>query len=114
MHKEGIALRVDQVTLPCLSMEGEDPAGRGLPTVTVAVCEALPPVPVQVSVKVVFAVKGPVDAVPLVGRLPLQPPEAAQLVALVELQVRVAEPPLATPVGLALRASVGADSTGKR
>jgi hypothetical protein len=35
--------------------------------------------------------------------LPLQPPEAVQEVALVELQVRVLESPIAIEVGLALR-----------
>jgi hypothetical protein len=48
-----------------------------------------------------------VPALPLVGSLPDQPPEAVQLVAFVEDQLRVeAEPPLTVP-GLALRLTVG-------
>jgi len=48
-----------------------------------------------------------VDWLPLVALLPLQPPEAVQLVALVELQLRVEEPPLTTEVGLAVIVTVG-------
>ena len=44
---------------------------------------------------------------PLVALAPLQAPLAVQLVAFVELQVRVDEPPLATVVGEALRLAVG-------
>jgi hypothetical protein len=46
-------------------------------------------------------------ALPLVGSLPDQPPEAVQLLALVEDQLNVAEPPLLTVAGLALRLIVG-------
>ena len=46
--------------------------------------------------------------VPLVACAPLQPLVAVQEVALVEDQVRVAEPPEATDVGLAERETVGA------
>jgi hypothetical protein len=49
----------------------------------------------------------PVEAVPLVALLPLQPPEAVQEVALVEDQVRVADPPDAMEAGLTLRFTVG-------
>ncbi len=45
---------------------------------------------------------------PLVAMLPDQPPEAVQAVALVVDQVRVELPPLATVLGLAPRATVGA------
>lgn len=77
-------------------------------TVTVAVWTALPPVPVHLSVNEADAVKAPVETDPLVAWAPLQPPEAAQPAASVELQVSIAEPPLATLVGLALSATVGA------
>ncbi len=77
-------------------------------TVTVALALPLPPVPVQVNVYVVVAASAPVDCEPLVARTPLQPPEAVQLVALVELQVSVELPPLATLVGLAVSVTVGA------
>jgi hypothetical protein len=43
-----------------------------------------------------------------VASAPLQPPDAAQEVALVEDQVKVEVAPLATVLGLALKATVGA------
>ena len=46
-------------------------------------------------------------ALPLVGSLPDQPPEAMQLVALVDDQLSIVEPPLPTVVGFALRLTVG-------
>lgn len=57
------------------------------------------------------AVTTPVEAVPLVAWPPLHPPEAPQLVALVELQVRVEEPPLGTLDGLAVIVTDGAELT---
>ena len=48
---------------------------------------------------------------PLVASAPLQAPLAVQLVAFVELQVRVDEPPLATLVGLALSVRPGRGTT---
>ena len=50
----------------------------------------------------------PVLALPLVGSFPDQPPEAVQAVALLEDQLSVADPPLLTLVGLALRLTDGA------
>ena len=50
----------------------------------------------------------PVDWLPLVALAPLQPPEAVQVVASVELHVNVDDPPLLTLVGLAVRVTVGA------
>jgi hypothetical protein len=55
-----------------------------------------------------LAVSTPVDCVPLVALLPVQPPEAVQEVALLEDQVSVDMPPLAMLLGLALSAIVGA------
>jgi hypothetical protein len=46
-------------------------------------------------------------ALPLVGSFPDHPPEAVQLLALVEDQLSVADPPLPTVAGLALRLTVG-------
>jgi hypothetical protein len=43
-----------------------------------------------------------------VASAPLQPPDAAQEVALVEDQAKVEVAPLATVLGLALKATVGA------
>ena len=50
-------------------------------------------------------------AVPLVGSLPDQPPEAAQLLAFVEDQLSIEDPLLLTVIGLALRLTVGGAST---
>jgi hypothetical protein len=61
----------------------------GCVTDTVEDCAALPPAPVQVSVNLVVVVSAPVPALPEGLSDPLQPPEAAQEVALVEDQVRV-------------------------
>jgi hypothetical protein len=64
---------------------------------------------VQVNLKLVAAVSAPVLCVPLVNFVPLQPSDAVQLVALVELQVNIDALPLATLVGLAVSVTVGAD-----
>jgi hypothetical protein len=56
---------------------------------------------------VVVALSAPVDCEPLAAKVPDQPPEAVQAVALVEDQVSVELPPLATLVGLALSETVG-------
>ena len=50
--------------------------------------------------------------VPLVGTVPLQPPEAVHEVAFAELQVKVATLPLVTDVGTALNEAVGAGGDG--
>ncbi len=50
-------------------------------------------------------------AVPLVAFAPVQPPDAVQAVALVELHVRVDAAPLATEVGAAASVTVGAGVT---
>jgi hypothetical protein len=76
-------------------------------TDTVADCEALPPLPVQVSKYVALVVRAPVDRVPWVGWLPDHAPEAVQLVALVEVQLSVALPPLVTALGPTLKVRVG-------
>lgn len=56
----------------------------------------------------VVALSAPEDFDPLIAWTPLHPPDALQLVALVEVQVRVDVPPLETLVGLALKDTVGA------
>ncbi len=48
-----------------------------------------------------------VDFDPLVAMLPVQPPEAAHAVALLEVQVSIDVAPLAMLVGLALKETVG-------
>ena len=78
-------------------------------TVTVALCVAgvVPAAPLQVSVNVVVELSGPVLALPLVGSPPDQPPEAVQLLALLDDQLNVADAPLLTLGGFALRLTVG-------
>jgi hypothetical protein len=56
----------------------------------------------------VVLVSAPVDHVPLVATAPLQPPEAVHAVAFCDFQLRLDEPPLATVVGEAVSATVGA------
>ncbi len=55
-----------------------------------------------------MAVSAPVLALPFVGSLPDQPPDAVHAVALLEDQFSVADPPLLTVAGLALRLTAGA------
>ena len=62
--------------------------------------------------KVLVAVSAPVVSLPEVGLAPDQPPEAIQLVALVDDQVSVEVPPEATVVGLALKETGGAGVAG--
>jgi hypothetical protein len=81
-------------------------------TVTLTVATLLvPPAPMQVNEYDVAAVSGPVLWLPLVALAPLQPPEAVHELALVEIQVSVEAPPLATEVGFAVSVTVGADTT---
>jgi hypothetical protein len=63
---------------------------------------------VQLNVYAVVALNAPVDFDPLIAWAPLHPPDAVQLVALVEVQVRVDALPLLTLEGLALNDTVGA------
>lgn len=77
-------------------------------TVTAAVTTLLaPPAPVQVNEYAVLAARAPVLWLPLVGLAPLQPPEALQAVASVELQVSREAPPVAMVSGAALSDAVG-------
>jgi hypothetical protein len=85
-----------------------DTVGVGADTETVTDCPAVPPAPLQVNVKVVPAVRSEVAWEPLVGSVPLQPPDATQELALVEDHVKVDAPPLFTVVGLALSVTDGA------
>ena len=54
-----------------------------------------------------LAVSAPVDWLPEVALVPDQSPEAAQVVALVEDQISVEDPPLVTDVGFAVSDTVG-------
>ena len=69
---------------------------------------AVPPVPVQLNVKLVALVSAAVLSLPAVALLPLQPPEAVHDVAFVEFHVRLLVPPLLTVVGAADKVTAGA------
>jgi hypothetical protein len=76
-------------------------------TATALVSLAVPPAPVQVSVKVVFTESGLLVALPLVAFAPAQPPDAVHEVALVLLHVSCVVPPLAIALGLTCSDTVG-------
>jgi len=63
---------------------------------------------VQLSVNLVVVVSAEVAIEPLGDSDPLQPPEAVQDVAFVDDQFKIEPPPLATVVGFAVKATVGA------
>ena len=77
------------------------------PTLTVAVSDAVPPLPEHVSVYVALAVNAPVDTDPDNGLLPLQDPEPEQDVAFEAAQESVLACPLDTEAGEADRDTVG-------
>jgi hypothetical protein len=106
-----VAVQVRVDALPCETLVGlalNETVGAAVDTVTVADCEALPPVPVQVKVNFDVEVSAGVVAVPLVVFAPVHPPEAAQDVAFVEDHTRAEVAPLFTVVGLADKVTVGA------
>ncbi len=82
--------------------------GAGEATVTVIDCVAVPPAPVQVSVKLVVVVSAAVICVPLGAMLPLQPPLAVQLVASVAVQLSSVLVPGSTVVACAVKLTAGA------
>lgn len=82
--------------------------GAGGTTVMVTDCVALPPGPVQVSEYSVLFEIAPVDQVPLVSTLPLQPPDAVQVVAFCVVHLSVVLSPLTKVVEPALIEIVGA------
>jgi hypothetical protein len=68
---------------------------------------AVPPVPVQVSVKVVFVESAMLVALPLVALAPAQPPDALHEVALVLVHDSCVVPPIATVLGFTCSDTVG-------
>jgi hypothetical protein len=78
----------------------------GVVTVMLANADADPPLPAHVRVYVEFAVRETVSE-PLTVCVPLQLPDAEQLVALVELHVSVEDWPTVIDVGVAVRVTVG-------
>jgi hypothetical protein len=81
-------------------------------TLTVMLAGLLaPPGPVQVSEYVVLMATAGIVCEPLADWVPLQPPEASQEVALVELHVSVVAPPAATTRGFAVIVAVAVTFT---
>jgi hypothetical protein len=81
--------------------------GGALETVTVAVWDAEPPAPVHVSVYLVVVVRGEVVWEPLVGSVPLHPPEAVQFCASAALQFKVTARPTTTVLGVVPKVIAG-------
>jgi hypothetical protein len=67
----------------------------------------VPPGPLQTIVKLVPSVRGAVAVVPVGGRVPLQPPEAAQALALAAFHCRLTGEPISTLLSLAFNVSDG-------
>jgi hypothetical protein len=79
-----------------------------LDTVTIAETKALlPPAPPQVKEKVVVAPSAADICDPELGKPPLQPPDAVQPAAFVEVQLNVAGCPVATTEGVTVKEAVG-------
>ena len=79
---------------------------------TVVDALAVPFAPVQARLYEVVLVSPLTDSLPEIALAPDQPPDAEQEVALVEDQVSVDEPPLATDVGFAVSDTVVAGGGG--
>lgn len=81
--------------------------GNGSVTVTDALALAVPPAPVQDSVKLVLATSAAETSLPLVALVPVQPPLAVQVVAFVDIHVRLVDDPVVTDGGVAVNVTVG-------
>jgi hypothetical protein len=87
-------------------------AGTGGGTLTVTDWVAVPPAPLQVRMYVVVAVRPEKSALPLVGRAPVQPPEATHELALLATQSsRVPPGLLVTGVAVSEMEGVGGGTT---
>lgn len=112
---QDVALVEDQLNVelaPLAMLVGlalSDTLGALAATVTVADCEALPPGPVHVSTNLVVPVSAAVVDEPLVAFAPLQPPEAAHDVVLLDDHVSVAAAPLRRVLGFAVSVTAGED-----
>lgn len=111
-----LALVLDHVSkdvLPLITLVGlavKDTVGAGtLPlTVTVADCVAVPPVPVQLNVKVLVLLSAALVCAPDVPLVPVHAPDAVHELAFVDDQFNIDVLPLVTLAGLAESVSVGA------
>ncbi len=105
---------VNVLALPLVRVVGDADnvtvgAGVGVvpSTTTGALASAVPPAPVQRSVKVALAVIPPVLSCPEIALDPLQPPDAVHELALVDVHVNVLALPLVIVVGDADNVTVG-------
>jgi hypothetical protein len=90
-----------------LGLTCKETMGAAGAIVTVVDWVALPNSPTQVNSNSVEVDRAPVDALPLVGFAPLQPPEAVQEVAFAAFQVKIDAAPTATVVADADNVMVG-------
>ena len=104
---EGPSLKVSQ-NAGALKLQFADATdvGEGLVTVMLASADADPPLPAHVRLYVEFAA-GETVSEPLTACVPLQLPDAEQLVALLELHMSVEDWPVVIDVGVAVRVMVG-------
>ncbi|HEX3847011.1 MAG TPA: hypothetical protein VHV81_06485 [Steroidobacteraceae bacterium] len=114
--EQELALLADQVRvelLPLATVLGltlKTTTGGNAETLTVVDCVTKPPGPRQVRSYSVELPSGPVDHVPPVETLPLQPPPAVHCVALVDLQTSDAAEPAVIVDGVAVSVNVGASA----
>jgi hypothetical protein len=97
--------------VPSVFCVGATQDRRAVRTITAVIATALPFGPVQLRLYVVSCESGPTDALPEVDLVPLQPPDAVQLVTLVLDHVSVDVPLSATADGLAVNVTDGAAVT---
>ncbi len=98
-------VRVDGIAVKVRTGVGSGTVGL---TLTATVRDELPPGPAQVRVKSLEAASAALASLPLSGLLPLQAPEAVQLVASLALQTRFVAAPLWIWVGWAVSVTAGA------
>jgi len=116
----GVALAVQEFAFCVIQLSVELPpvaivvgfalsaiSGKGSVTVTDALALAVPPGPVQASVKVVLATRAAETSLPLVALVPVQPPLAVHVVAFVDDHVRLVDDPVVTDGGVAVNVTVG-------
>jgi hypothetical protein len=110
-----VELQVNAAACPLATLVGDAlkvTVGTGATVTATLAGLLLPPGPVQVNTYVVVLVSAPVLRLPLVAKLPPQPPEppvAVHVVALVEFQLNIEEPPLGIVVGAAVKVTVGVE-----
>jgi hypothetical protein len=106
-------LRVEEPPLTTeLGFVASDTVGTGAVTVTLADALAVPPGPLQAMVKVLELVNTPLDWLPDVAFVPDHAPDATQEPELLDDQVSMEDPPLATEAGFAHSDTAGSGGGG--